>query len=75
MSNDFKSVDYIILNELTEAQRARLVNKLRCALNDISITDFTCLIPFVVGNANLNEMALSAVRDFIRNDLSYQLMA
>lgn len=62
------------MNDLTPAQQATLVNRVRNIIRDIDVTDIAQLIVLIISNSGLKNKILSVTQDFVRMELNLPLV-
>ncbi|GAB0096083.1 protein C19orf12 [Sergentomyia squamirostris] len=70
----FKSVSYIILNEMTDRQREQLADHLRRAIADIDAGDVMLAVGLIMGNPNMQKAILQTVVRFVTNQMSLTIV-
>lgn len=71
----YRSVVDIILYDMSTAQRIRLADGVQRAVQDVNVEDFTILLPLILTQAPLKELALRELVRFIQNEMSMTIAA
>jgi hypothetical protein len=75
MSKDkFKSVPQVIMNDMTAAQRERLVASVSRVIEDLRMEDIALLLPMLLNSPGAKEAILKSVFAFLQNEMQLQIM-
>lgn len=75
MSRDkFKPIPQIIMNDMTDAQRERLVASVSTVIADLRVEDAALLLPLLLNNPGAKEAVLRSVFAFLQNEMQLQIM-
>lgn len=75
MSRDkFKPIPQIIMNDMTDAQRERLVASVSTVIADLCVEDAALLLPLLLNNPGAKEAVLRSVFAFLQNEMQLQIM-
>lgn len=75
MSKDkFKPISQIIMNDMTDAQRERLVASVSAVIADLRVEDIALLLPLLLENRVAKEAVLRSVFAFLQNEMQLQIM-
>lgn len=70
----FKPLAEVLLNDMTPAQQALLVNRVNRIIRDLDIQDAITLGTIFLANGSVRAQVLGLLTDFVRSDLNLQLM-
>lgn len=70
----FKPLAEVLLNDLTLAQQALLVNRVNRIIRDLDIQDAITLGTVFLANGDVRAQVLGLLTEFVRSDLNLQLM-
>lgn len=70
----FKPVPEIIMNDMTDAQRERLVASVSAVIADFHVEDVALLLPMLLNNPGAKEAVLRSVFAFLQNEMQLQIM-
>ncbi|XKL68330.1 hypothetical protein PGB90_003821 [Kerria lacca] len=71
---NFRPVADILLNDLTLAQQATLINRVNSIIRNIDVMDLTALSVIILSNKSIENQLLSIIRNFVTTDLQLQLI-
>ncbi|PNF34775.1 C19orf12-like protein [Cryptotermes secundus] len=75
MSKDkFKPIPQVIMNDMTDAQRERLVASVSAVIADLRVEDIALLLPLLLENRAAKEAILRSVFAFLQTEMQLQIM-
>lgn len=75
MSKDkFKPIPQVIMNDMTDAQRERLVASVSAVIADLRVEDIALLLPLLLENQTAKEAILRSVFAFLQTEMQLQIM-
>ncbi|XP_047003494.1 protein C19orf12 homolog isoform X2 [Schistocerca americana] len=69
MSNNFKPLPQILMEDLSVHQKEELVRSVRAVINDIRVEDAVMLATLIVSNRTLSKTVLQLVVNFLRTQM------
>ncbi|XP_058467010.1 protein C19orf12 homolog [Malaya genurostris] len=70
----FRSVNEIIMQEMSDREREQLKERILKALSQFHPTDMAVLLPLIMGNAAAQQAILSTVISFVTNEMKMQIV-
>ncbi|XP_037941551.1 protein C19orf12 homolog [Teleopsis dalmanni] len=74
MSGNFKSLSDIIRNDLTDAQKRELVDRIQTAARGVNAADIAMLAPLILNNSSMQTLVLEVVKNFVTSELRCQIV-
>lgn len=75
MSKDkFKPIPQVIMDDMTDAQRERLVASVSAVIADLRVEDISLLLPLLLENQAAKETILRSIFAFLQNEMQLQIM-
>ncbi|KAJ4448645.1 hypothetical protein ANN_00035 [Periplaneta americana] len=73
-SDEMKPVAQVILQDMSHAQRQKLLASVMAVVEDLRVEDAALLMPLLLGNPGAKEAVLCAVAHFLQSEMSLQIM-
>lgn len=70
----FRPLGEVLMNDLTDTQKERLVNHVTKAIERIHPSDLVMLLPLILNNAAIQEAVFKTVFSFVRNELRLEII-
>jgi hypothetical protein len=74
MSQDFKPLSEVIMNDMSVEQREQLAASVKAVIADLRVDDAALLLPILLKNSSAQEAVLMSVYAFIRNEMKLQIV-
>ncbi|XP_013098635.1 protein C19orf12 homolog [Stomoxys calcitrans] len=71
---NFRPLGDVIINDLSDAQKELLVQKVTDALKDVHPTDLALLLPLIMNNVSIQRAVLNTVVSFVSSELRLQII-
>ncbi|XP_013098638.1 protein C19orf12-like [Stomoxys calcitrans] len=70
----FRSLGEVIINDLSDAQKELLVQKVTDAVKDVNPADLAVLLPLIMTDASIQQAVLNTVVSFVASELSLEII-